>query len=437
MKFESVMKNSPNTMGGAGRMLVAAIFAAAMTLGAARAGAQCAPDAPRATLPNPSSAPNDEFGRGVAISGNLAVIGALGDNPAGVFDAGSANIFNAASGAFVRTINNPTPADSDRFGFSVAISDNLALIGAPLDDPGGLSNAGSAYLYNATTGELLATMSKPSPAANDSFGNAVAISGSLAVVGGRTRAAYVLDATTGTLIATLNNPAANGLGDFGASIAITGNVVVVGAPTAYPGGVGAGSAYVFNATTGDLITTLNNPTPADGDNFGYSVAISGNIAIIGAWMDDPGSVSNAGTAYLFNATTGGLITTLNNPNPAANDYFGFSVAISGNVAVVGASADNSFVGGAYIFDATTGDLLSTVTHPGHPTARYFGISVAISGTVAVIGASGDNFNSGNAYVFSCVPIHDFLLGQITDPTGSDLNADGAVDIADLLALAAP
>ena len=107
------------------------------------------------------------------------------------------------------------------------------------------------------------------------------------------------------------------------------------------------------ALSGNLLATLNNPAPAAGDYFGYSVAVSGNIAVVGAHSDDPGGVTDAGTAYVFDTATGNLLATLNNPAPVATDRFGYSVAVSGSTAVVGAYFDDpggvSNAGTAYVF----------------------------------------------------------------------------------------
>src|SRR5205807_234948 len=124
--------------------------------------------------------------------------------------------------------------------------------------------------------------------------------------------------------------------------------------------------YVFNATTGELVATLNNPTPTGYDGFGSSAALSGNQVLVGAFRNDTGA-TDAGSAYVFNATSGALIATLSNPTPASEDYFGQSVAVSGNIAVVGASGDDAgpgqYTGTAYVFNATTGALLFTLYSP--------------------------------------------------------------------------
>ncbi len=208
--------------------------------------------------------------------------------------------------------------------------------------------------------------------------------------------AYLFDATTGSLLRTLANPAPSDGDFFGCSVAISGNTVVVGAYGDDTGATGAGAAYVFDATTGGLVSTLANPTPAAIDHFGASVAVSGNTVVVGAYLDDTGA-TDAGSAYVFNAATGSLVSTLANPTPAANDRFGNSVAISGNTVVVGASHDDAGAtdaGSAYLFDATTGSLLHTLANPTPTTYDYFGDSVAISGNSVVVGAHQENTATG-------------------------------------------
>ena len=77
---------------------------------------------------------------------------------------------------------------------------------------------------------------------------------------------------------------------------------------------------------GDLIGTLRNPLANIGDNFGLAVAVDGDLAVVGVPADDPGGLTNAGSAYVFDVTTGALVATLNNPAPAAFDFFGRTLA---------------------------------------------------------------------------------------------------------------
>lgn len=269
----------------------------------------------------------------------------------------------------------------------------------------GVSEAGTAYIFDATTGGLTTTLSNPAPATGDRFGSSVAISGNRAVVGAR-----------------YDDAAANN----------------------------AGTAYVFDVMTGGLTTTLSNPAPAAGDAFGVSVALSGNIAIVGAHEDDAGG-TDVGRAYAFDATTGALVTTLSNPAPIVNEGFGQSVAISGNVAVIGARLDDVAPFGverAYVFNATTGSLSAMLNNPVPTVIDRFGHSVAVSGAMAVIGAYNvDNVaaNAGSAYVFNIAPhvaipapqdILSALIDQSAPSPGLETNCDGVLDIADLLRAAA-
>ena len=226
----------------------------------------------------------------------------------------------------------------------------------------------------------------------------------------------------------LDNPNAYGTPTndyFGWSVAASGNYAIVGAeqedePTGTPG-LFAGKAYIFNMTTGALVHTLNNPnaygTPY-GDSFGQSVAISDNYAIVGATGEQATAGIYAGKSYIFNVSTGTLVHTLNNPNAfgtSSGDGFGNSLAISGNYAIVGASAEDDVgeftgvgAGKAYIFNVSTGALVHTLNNPNTYITSlaydYFGYSVAISANYAIVGAFGEDTSAGNqdagkAYIY--------------------------------------
>ena len=207
---------------------------------------------------------------------------------------------------------------------------------------------------------------------------------------------------------------------FGNSVAISGDYAIVGAyQEDDAGGTSSGKAYIYNATTGALAHTLNNPnafsTSAD-DFFSNSMAISGDYAIVGAYLEDDAGGTSSGKAYIFNVTTGVLVHTLDNPNAygtSANDFFGFSVAISGDYAIVGAyqedDAGGTSSGKAYIFNVTTGVLVHTLDNPnayGTSANDFFGQSVAISGNYAIVSAYQEDdaggTSSGKSYIFKLV-----------------------------------
>ncbi len=116
---------------------------------------------------------------------------------------------------------------------------------------------------------------------------------------------------------------------FGSAIAISGDKVLVGAGYDAAGAKNSGAAYLFDAATGKLLHTFLNPTPATYDQFGTSVAISGDKVLIGAPNEDAGA-KFSGAAYLFDAATGKLLHTFLKPTPAIGDGFGGRVAISGD-----------------------------------------------------------------------------------------------------------
>ena len=371
-------------------------------------------------LPDPAPQAGALFGTGAAADATYQVVGAPYADVGGLTDVGQAFVYDAATGALIATLNNPTPSASDLFGFSVGVSGGVVVVGAQWDDTGA-SNAGSAYVFDAATGNLLRTLNNPTPEAGDEFGVSVGVSGDTVVVGahydgtGATWAgsAYVFSAASGALLQTLNNPTP-AVGDvFGETVAVSGSTVVVGAFADDTGATDTGSAYIFDAVTGSLLKTLNNPALGTDDHFGSSVAVSGSRVAIGANYDTIGPATKAGTAYVFDAATSGLVSTLNNPTPATDDLFGVFVSVSGDTVVVGAHFDDAAgtdTGSAYLFDAATGSLQKTLTGPAAATGDEFGRFVAISGTSVVVTALRKDAgapDAGSAYVF------DATTGSLT------------------------
>ncbi len=435
--------NNPSPFGGdifgysvaiSGSWVVAG--AAGDDTGAANAGSayvynllSATPTAPTASLANPSPAASDQFGVSVAISGTRVVVGAWADD-AGATDAGSAYVFDMLNGTPALpavTLNNPSPAVSDYFGRSVSISGTQLTVGAYQDDMGA-TNSGSAYVYdvsNGTPSVPLVSLNNPGLLPGDNFGYSVAVSGNLMVVGAylldangadQSGAAYVYDLGSGTPtvpLFTLNNPSPAANDGFGNAVSISGVRVVVGAFGDDTGATDAGSAYVYDLSSGTPTIpffTLPNPGPAAGDNFGFSVAISDSRVVVGAYLDDTGA-SNAGSAYAYDLSSASPtvpIAILNNPSPAANDYFGGSTSISGTRVVVGSQGDDAGAGdagSAYVYDlssATPSMPVATLNNPGPAAGDWFGLSVAISGTRVAVGALYDNTgasDAGSAYVY--------------------------------------
>ena len=348
-------------------------------------------------------------------------------------------------------------AAADQFGYTVSISDSYFITGAWGEDEAGGSNSGKAYIYSASTGNLLHTLSNPSTISgfsstvteNDYFGYSVDICESYSVVGvlgenqmdgALTRnlsgIAYIYNNSTGALLHTLTNPSPETNARFGAAVGITESYTIVGAFGANLGsGVQSGRTYIFSTATGALLHTLDNPNPdgsASVDRFGDRVDICESYAIVGTPYE--GS-TESGKAYIFNPATGALLHTLDNPNPFGTvdqDNFGWSVSICESYAIVGAYGEDDGSGNpgggtgltsgkAYIFNPATGALLHTLDNPNAVTTTAndsFGKSVGITESYAIVGADNEmedaySSGSGKAYVFD--PATGTLIDTLDNP----------------------
>ncbi len=341
---------------------------------------------------------------------------------------------------------HPSGVASDQFGQAVAVNGDTMIVGAPLDDLGSNAEQGSAHVYRwSGSGWVLeATLAASDGAANDRFGSSVALSGDTAIIGaflddvganGDQGSAYVFvrSGTTWTQQAklTANNGASGDL--FGFSVGLSGNTAIVGA---YFDNVGIspdqGSAYIFTRA-GAAWTQQAQLTASDGaanDNFGISVAISGDTALVGSYLDDVGVVSDQGSAYVFtrSGSTWTQQAQLSASDGAANDRFGVAVGVSGDTVVVGAYFDDvgltSNQGSAYVFTRTGAawtQQAQLVASDGAANDQ-FGLSLALSGDTAVVGSYlddlGANSNQGSAYVFVRSGIVWTQQAQLVAPDGA-------------------
>ena len=400
---------------------------------------------PLVTINNPSPVAGDAFGYAVAVDGNRVVIGAHWVDSGSFFNSGRAFVYqvSGATATRVATFNNPSPGQGDSFGTSVGISGTRVVVGAQFDSSGAQS-AGSAYVYNlagASPSIPTVTLNNPTPAVGDHFGRAVAISGTKVVVGAFQRyitapnagRAFVFDLSRPTPTspeAVLDNPSPASYDEFGLAVAVSGTRVIVGSHQDDTVTENAGTAYAYELggpTPTVPAFLLNSPSPAVGDEFGTSVAVSGTRVVVGAPRDDTGA-ADAGSAYVFDlagATAAVPVATLRNPSPVAGDLFGLSVGISGTRVVVGAPRDDTGAtdaGSAYIYDlagATPTLPLATMNNPTPASGDNFGSSVAIDGTWVVVGAPYDDGgagNAGSAYVYYSLGANTALLANIPNPS---------------------
>ena len=366
----------------------------------------------------------DDFGVAVAMDDNTSVIGAFGHG--GI---GAAYVFTDGELGWEQQAKL-TPSDGslgDGFGQSVAISNDTIVIGAPGDnDNGNLS--GSVYVFervDAETWVQVAKLTASDGAAEDMFGYSVAISNESIVVGAPgdddssslfAGSVYIFTLAGGgwsqhsKLVRPYDGNISHG---FGESLAIDENTVLVGVPEDHVTGmnpISAGSVYVFvyDDIAWQYQARLMSRDLAGGDLFGTSVALLGDTAVFGAIGDDDNGGSS-GSAYIFeriDTETWVEVIKLTAPDGASADYFGNSVSISGNVVVVGAFWNDdrgSGSGSAYVFEYETNDwiLKTKLVATDGEAIDLFGVSVAVSGSQAIIGAYGDDDNglqAGAAYI---------------------------------------
>ncbi|NEQ65677.1 MAG: PQQ-like beta-propeller repeat protein, partial [Symploca sp. SIO2D2] len=384
---------------------------------------------PTITFTSPYPQLDEYFGSSVAIDGENVLIGAKGKNAGVIESVGEAYLFNASTGDCVQTFYNPDPQIGEYFGLSVAIDGENVLIGAL---------AGEAYLFDASTGDLVQTFKNPYWQVGDYFGSSVAIDGENVLVGAKGKNAgviesvgetYLFNASTGNLVQTFYNPSPQVDDYFGSSVAIDGENVLIGAEQKDVDGVlDVGGAYLFNASTGDLVQTFKAPDLGFIDFFGSSVTIDGENVLIGALAADVSGVTNAGEAYLFNASTGDLVQTFYNPSPQNSEYFGSSVAIDGENVLIGVERQTFpgrvYAGEAYLFDASTGNLLQTFKNPELvATGDFFGSSVAIDGKNVLIGGEHQEvaylFKAANTNTRSFTPGKVKVLNKSAKQTKED------------------
>jgi hypothetical protein len=352
--------------------------------------------------------------------------GAYNASPGGLANAGSAYLYSSGTGNLIKQYNGL--AAGDNFGISVAsISDidgdgkDDVLVGAKGADPGSLSNAGSAYIYSSVTGNLIRQYNSIS--AGDNFGYQ---------------------------ISSIGDIDGDNLDD-----------VLIGAYPADPGGLAyAGSVYIYSSGTGNLIRQYNGA--AASDYFGYSIASISDMdgdgkddVLVGAIAADPGGLSGAGSAYIYSSGTGNLIRQYN--GEAADDWFGNSISSISDIdgdglddVLVGAYFANpsgiSWAGSAYIYSSGTGNIIKK--YNGGAANDNFGYSIASISDIdgdgkddVLIGATGVQSNghgmSGAVYLYSSNTgslIKQYSGRTVNDYFGtsissiSDIDGDGKDDV---------
>jgi hypothetical protein len=336
--------------------------------------------------------PDDGFGFSVALSGDTVVIGAPGHDSDNSANAGAAYVFRRNQGGSdnwgqVAKIISTDIFTDDEFGISVSLDSSTLVVGAHLDNVSvsGVfrSNQGAAYVFRRDVGGA------------DGWGPIKKISGSDCITGDQ----------------------------FGISVALNGGRLVVGARLHDPDGLNnAGAAYLFGRDFGGAdqwgeVKKLTASDKAGGDQFGQSVAVDGDVVVVGANGADIGGRSNQGAAYVFSRNQGGAdawgqVRKIVAQDGQDGDQFGNAVSLRGDTLMVGAPVAD--VGGrnqrgaAYAFARIQGGTNNwgqsekLIARDGD-TGDLLGIAVATNGGQFLAGAPRanlfDQFDTGAAYVF--------------------------------------
>jgi hypothetical protein len=308
------------------------------------------------------------FGWSVAISGDRIVVGSrYGGGASG--NEGLVDVFVRSGSAWtLEGALAPTgSAPSDVFGYSVAISGDTVAVGAPWHDSYG-QDAGAIYVFSRSGGVWSqdARLSAADAAAGDRLGHSVAVYGETVMAGAPWHdhgvtdggAAYVFTRAAGewSTSTELSHPVLGAGDNLGYSVALSDSAAVAGLPFADGSGTDSGAVDVF-AKSGSSLTHQARLSPAgglSGDWLGYSVAVSGPIVLAGApWHDGPGM--HSGLAYRFARAGSSWVGAAIEPSGLeASDWFGRSVAVFGDTALVGAFGDDDAGTDAGATYATTG-----------------------------------------------------------------------------------
>ncbi len=354
---------------------------------------------------------NDNFGQSVSIDGDCALVGAPGAEKVFIFKKSSANWIE---NDILTGPNNPSGAIMDPgFGFSVCISGDYAIVGAPFHVEGPwMGYYGAAYIFfrNDTSWVLQEKILPQNGFQYNLFGWSVAISPSFAVIGEPGHSKTYIYKRNGENWA-INSTLSDGY-RFGESVSIFNNYASIGTVGGGMLNPGQGSAYIFfnnggNWTQQALVQASDS---SDIDGFGEAVSISSSNMIAG---DDKALNSDSistGAAYIFNRqdTSWTEVQKITALDGSLGDLFGYEVSISGDYAIISAPEDQdkgSNSGSAYVFrnDGVNWVQKNKLLASDGTAYDNFGISVSISGDDVIVGANGNDDNgnnSGSAYIYS-------------------------------------
>lgn len=354
-------------------------------------------------------------GGAVGLSGDVLVVGASESDLKGN-RSGEARLFLRSGGVFtgVQTISPGDALADDQFGNAVDVDGDIAVIGAFTDDENGL-NKGSAYVFVLSGGQFSQQQKLlPSqPFLGSSFGISVGVSGKSVIVGAENDAAYVYTQSGATwpLEQKLKPADVGPEAHVGIAVAISGDRAIVGAYADPTMSVDGGSVY-FYVRSGAVWTQEQKVFPSDpgvGQGFGFSVAISGDTAVVGAPGDSEKGMA-AGAAYVF-VRSGGAWTQqqkLTASDAADRAQLGWSVDLQGDRALVGSPEFKEIPpgsGSVYVFERSgvAWTEANKLVAMDAAAGQKFGLACVLDGTTAAVGAPSDaekGASAGAAYLFT-------------------------------------
>jgi hypothetical protein len=389
------------------------------------------------------------FGASVSVAGDRAVVGAP-DYFATAISAGSAHVFERqASGAWIEVATLTPVYDMFRyFGRSVSIAGDIAVIGAPGEGGGPGVHPGSGHVFerqaNGVWTRVQTSLVVDGASPNDRIGESVSVSGDVAVVGApdsddlgsSSGSVHVFTRQTSGRwweVAKLTAEDGAAGAHFGSAVSVAGDYVVVGAPDDNGVDTRSGSAYVFERQVKGVWSQAAKLTAGDGamdDRFGGSVSVSGSRAVVGASRDDDGG-AESGSVYVFERQPSGEwveVAKIAAADGAADDAFGGSVSVSGDVAMVGAQGDDDLgvdSGSAYVFEfhctsygsgcAGSGGFVPVLSAicgsatPGGPIAIHLTRAFGPSSALFVFGFSPASLAMGCGCTLNVKPLLPLIL----------------------------
>ena len=244
------------------------------------------------------------LGVDIAIENNIVVIGAGGDDVVGTAS-GAVYLFDISAGQLLHRLVPEDGKRNDYFGRSVAIDHGIVAVGATgVDDHG--AGSGAAYLFDASTGDQIAKVVPDQVEEEDWFGHSIAIQDDLLVVGANgddfvrlnSGAVYLYEVSSGLQVAKVHPSKPSQFGRFGWDVAIDHDRIVVAADFAFNNVLYAGAVYLLDVQSGSEVSRLLPSDRQRDDHFGSALAFSDGVVVVGA-EDDDDQGDGSGSAYVF------------------------------------------------------------------------------------------------------------------------------------------